>query len=121
MAILGKKVRCNINTFNLKAWRLRLGITVTSASEFFDISEFRYRFYEYFNICPKAIQIACVYIELLYITARQYSKYLEVKYPHKRYHRLAEDILIDGLIEGFNPTEDSISILLLPKQRIKFV
>ena len=110
----------NINRYLLE-WRSRLDITPDAAAEFLGLSEFRYSLYEYFNICPKAIKIACIYIELLHISARQYSDHLKIKYPYKPYHRLAEDILIDGLIDGVNPTDDPISVLLQPKQSIKYV
>lgn len=110
----------NINRYLLE-WRSRLDITPDAAAEFLGLSEFRYSLYEYFNICPKAIKIACIYIELLHISARQYSDHLKIKYPYKPYHRLAEDILIDGLIDGVNPTDDPISVLLQPKQSIRYV
>jgi len=104
----------------LYEWRNRLGISTAHAANLLGLSDLRYKFYEVF-FTPKSIKIASVLIELSYITADEYIKYLKVKNPHHHSHNLARPFIVDGLINGCNPTNESISILLLPKQKIKFI
>jgi len=104
----------------LYEWRNRLGISTAHAANLLGLSDLRYKFYE---VCftPKAIKIAAVYIELVHMTADEYIKHLKVKYPHHHNHNVARPFVVTGLLKGYNPTSESISILLLPKQSIKFI
>ena len=107
--------------FNLYEWRNRTGISPYSAAEKLGILKITYWIYEFFSECPKSVKVACIYIELSYIAAREHSNQLKINFPYRRYHRMSEGILINGLIEGFNPFDELVTINLKPKQHIHFV
>jgi DNA-binding XRE family transcriptional regulator len=112
-----------VNINELTEWRHRLGITEITAAELLGIS---LKDYEKLENCKNPIdkitQLACLACELAYIAADQYVKANPStlnNIGHKNYaeHHGRRHIR-DGIINGRNPIERELSILLAPKSLI---
>ena len=59
-----KNVRCNIKTFNIRAWRKRLGYSELTVHHQLGITIEEYQSYENSNKVPKNILLSCFALEL---------------------------------------------------------
>ena len=57
-------MRCNINTFNIRAWRKRLGYSDLTVHHALGITLKEYQSYEDSNKVPKNILLSCFALEL---------------------------------------------------------
>lgn len=115
-------------TFDLKQWRLRLGITQEKAAELLGVHRVSYINWETGNVpISKSVELASYACELAYIAADQYAE----KYPStlnnigskNQVETLGKKKIIDGFLnDKKNAMNNHLSITFLPQsfiQRIK--
>jgi hypothetical protein len=115
----------SVNINELTEWRHRLGIAEIAAADLLGIS---LRDYEKLEDCKNPIdkitQLACLACELAYIAADQYVK-AHPNSSHNFSHKnqaeaLGRQHIRSGIINGKNPIERELSILLPSKSLIHY-